>query len=449
VKSIQISTLTSGSVAESNYYSDKGELLVSKGVTVTEHFLETFRRRNIFEIFVKQAGEDDELHSILSQEFKNLGAVDLDDQTVQKFQDLREVKPGKDGLQQLLRSEKAYALDKELSSSPDRPIGPALCANATEMTVADRTDSYKLGVAEAYAVALKEVKYILDTLATGGKADGQDIQRIVDNFVSIFVTDRNILLNISGLKHSNDEYIYHHSLNVCLLSINIAASAGYSENQVKEIGMGALLHDIGMLLIPPRVRAKTGRLTTEEWFEVQKHPILGLHLLEKVSRLPRAIPYVAYQVHERENSTGYPKMRNSRLIHRFAKLVQIADVYEALTSPRTYRRAYTPHEGVIRLIKMSKAGMVPGDFVKSFVEYASLYPVGSLVELSDHRIAKVVQANRNSLGKPVVSVLTNSIGRSLDKSNISQIDLAKDISIQIVKALPSDQLKNVDIMLGF
>jgi HD-GYP domain-containing protein (c-di-GMP phosphodiesterase class II) len=449
MKSIQVSMLASGTVADSNYYSDKGELLVSKGVIITEHFLETFRRRNIFEIFVKQAGEDDELHSILSQEFKNLGAVDLDDQAVQKFQDLREIKPGKDGLQQLLRSEKAHALDKELSSSADRPIGPALSSKATEMTVADRTDTYKLGVAEAYAVALKEVKYILDTLATGGKADGQDIQRIVDNFVSIFVSDRNILLNISGLKHSSDEYIYHHSLNVCLLSINIAASAGYSESQVKEIGMGALLHDIGMLLIPARVRAKTGRLTTEEWFEVQKHPILGLHLLEKVSRLPRAIPYVAYQVHERENSTGYPKMRNSRLIHRFAKMAQIADVYEALTSPRTYRRAYTPHEGVIRLIKMSKAGMVPGDFVKSFVEYASLYPVGSLVELSDHRIAKVVQANRNSLGKPVVSVLTNSIGRSLEKSNISQIDLSKDLSVQIVKALPSDQLKNVDIMLGF
>lgn len=279
--------------------------------------------------------------------------------------------------------------------------------------------------------------------------DGNDIRRIVNDFVKIFVTDKNILLNISGIKHSSEDYIYHHSLNVCLLAINIAASSGYNENQIAEIGMGALLHDIGMLLIPSHIRTKQGRLTTEEWFEVQKHPILGLHLLEKVSRLPDAIPYVAYQVHERENSTGYPKKRSSLLIHRFAKMAQIADIYEAMTSPRSYRTAYIPHEGVMRLIKMSKTGMIQGEFVKAFLEYASLYPVGSFIELSDHRIAKVIQANKNSLGKPLVSALTDSNGKPLDKSGISQIDLSKDTSVHISKALPSDYLKNVDIMSGF
>jgi HD-GYP domain-containing protein (c-di-GMP phosphodiesterase class II) len=449
MKSIQVSSLCSGAVAKSDYYSEKGELLVSKGVAITDPFLETFRRRNIFELFVKPVTEEEELHSILNREFKALGDVDIDDQVVQKIQDVRAVKPGKEGLAQLNRSEKAYLLDKQLGSSADRPVGPALRNKATQLSVTDRTDRYKTGIAEAYRGALKEVKYTLDMLATGGSADGKEIRRIVDNFVKIFITDKNILLNISGIKHANEDYIYHHSFNVCLLAINISASSGYNENQVAEIGIGALLHDIGMLLVPAQIRTKQGRLTTEEWFEVQKHPILGLHLLEKVSRLPETIPYVAYQVHERENSTGYPKRRNSLLIHRFAKMVQIADIYEALTSPRSYRQAYIPHEGVIRLIKMSKTGMIPGEFVKAFLEYASLYPVGSLVQLSDHSIAKVVHANKNSLGKPLVSVLTDTMEKPLVRNSICQMDLARNTSVQIAKALASDYLKDVDIMDGF
>ncbi len=450
MKSVQVSTLLPGTLAQSDYFTEKGELLLSKGVPITEQFLDAFKRRNIFDVFIRPASEEEELTSMLTREFKSMGDVDIDDQSiVQKIQDVRRIKPGKEGLQQLNRSEKACLLDRQLGSTPDRPIGPALKNKSTVRTVVERTDQYKANIADSYTGAIKDVRYILDTLATGGSVDGKEIRRIVDNFVGIFITDRNILLNISGIKHTTEDYIYHHSLNVCLLSINIAASSGYNENQVVEIGMGALLHDIGMLLIPTEIRTKQGRLTQEEWFEIQKHPVLGLHVLEKVSRLPEAIPYVAYQVHERENSTGYPKRRNSLLIHRFAKLAQVADIFEAITSPRSHRPPSIPHEGAVRLIKMSKAGMIPGEFVKAFLEYVSLYPVGSLVQLNDNRIAKVIHANRTSLGKPEVSILTDCAGTLVAKSEIRQLDLSTCPGAQITRALPSTYLAAVDIMDGF
>lgn len=449
MKLIPFSQLKEGEIASNDFYSEKGELLISKGVVINKNHLNMLERRNIFELYVKPSSEEEIITSLINKEFDKLEKIDIEEPAQKEIPEFNKIKKGKDGLIQLLSSKKAHELDKKLGITPDRPIGPALKNKATEMTVSQRTPHYKNNIATAYDGALKEVKFILDTLARGGNIDGKQVKNIVEKFVNIFITDRNILLNISGIKHKNEDYIYHHSLNVCLLTINIAASAGYNENQVIEIGMGALLHDIGMLLIPKEIRTKQSRLAKEEWYEIQKHPILGLHLLEKVSKMPETVPYVAYQIHERENSTGYPKKRNSLLIHRFAKLSQVADVYEAMTSPRSYRKPYIPHEGIIRIIKMSKAGLIPGEYVKAFLEYSSVYPVGSLVELSDHTIAKVIQANKNSLSKPVVSVVTNSKGKILNKSSIFQIDLSKNTNLQVIKALPYDYLNDIDIMDGF
>jgi len=450
MKSVSVSSIIAGISAPADYYSEKGELLVSRGVIISQNHLDTFQRRNIFEVFIRPSTEEEEISHLLTKEFKTLEDVDIDEHLAPQKRPVKNQKSlARESLLNLLQSERAQQLDKQLGKTPDRPVGPALKNKATQLSVQDRTEDYKTGITSSYDLALKEVKDILDSLAAGANTDGGVIKSIVERFERIFITDRNILLNISGIKHTGEDYIYHHSLNVCLLAINIAASSGYNEHQVVEIGMGALLHDIGMFLIPKELRMKQGRLTEEEWFEIQKHPILGLHLLERISRLPEAIPYVAYQVHERENSKGYPKQRNSLLIHRFAKLAQIADIYEAMTSPRSYRKAYIPHEGVVRILKMSKTGLIPGEFVKAFLEYVSLYPVGSLVELNDKRIAKVIQANRESLGKPVVSIITDATGKILTKTHILQEDLSKNRDVHIVKALPSDFLKDANIMMGF
>ncbi|MDD5675827.1 MAG: HD domain-containing protein [Chitinivibrionales bacterium] len=213
--------------------------------------------------------------------------------------------------------------------------------------------------------------------------------------------------------------------------------------------MAALFHDVGMMLIPSEIRTKPGKLSIDEWYEVQKHPVLGLHLLEKVSNISDIVSLTAYQTHERENGKGYPKQRPSRFIHRFAKIVQIADVFEALSSPRSYRGAYIPYHAMEMIIKMSRQGLIPGDFVKSFLEYVSLFPVGSIVELSDHRLGKVVKANTTSLSKPTVSILVNEVGRTLAKDQIYQEDLSENTTVQIVKAYTASYLENIGIMDGF
>ncbi len=469
MKSVKLTSLETGSVTDAEYCTERGEVLISKGITITQNHINILKRRNIFELHKKSSVKDEDLQKLLSTDFE-LGELDLDEKPkpfcppiLQKTPELQEhakilelpefksIKPGAAGLEQLNKSKRAIELDVRFKSgrTPDRPVGPALKDEVQEITPAVRTDAYKDQVLSSYDTALNQVKYILNALANGEHIDGNQIRGVVDGFVKRYISDNNILLNLSTTRCTDTLYIYNHSLNVCLLSINIAASFGYSREQVVEIGMGALLYDVGMLLIPKKFYLKKGRLTKDEGYEVQKHPIMSLHLLEGISRLPESIPYMAYQSHERENGTGYPKKRTARLIHYFSKIVQIADIYIALSSPRPYREEYMPYKAMETIIKMTKQSLISGEFAKSFLSYTSLFPVGSLVELNNKKIAKVIAANRSSFAKPIVTILTNEKGELLIQNNMYQIDLSDDTTIYIVKALRSDHLPDISIMDGF
>jgi HD-GYP domain-containing protein (c-di-GMP phosphodiesterase class II) len=462
---IPLLSLKTDTIASIDYYGRNGELLIPKGVLITRRLLEMLENRNNFDLFTMPEGAggsetvpetQTNRHSNPAEApfmteserlFLSLSGPDTKERTL----DIFNVKPGSQGLLQLNKSAIARMLDIHLQqhSVIDRPVGPPLRNKASQLGVNDRTEIYKNEISGLYANALTETKNLLRLLARNNNADAKALEDIVRQFIRIFISDRNILLNISTIKSRTDDYIFHHSLNVCLLAINIAAAYGYSERQVLEIGMGAIVHDIGMLLIPYDLRMKPSRLTEEELCEIRKHPILGLHLLQKLKNMPERIPYITYQVHERENSTGYPRKHRSGLIHRFAKMVQVADIYEALTSMRPHRPSCLPNEAVHKIVQMSQKNLIPTDAVRAFVGYLSLFPVGSLVELNDHRIGKVIQSNENALNRPIVSILINEQGTMLPYRAIYQIDLSQNPQLSIIKTLPPGLYESLDLMDGF
>jgi HD-GYP domain-containing protein (c-di-GMP phosphodiesterase class II) len=453
MKKIDVSELKPETVALFNYYSDRHELLIGKGTTISASHLETMKRRNIFEVFA-DIYEHDEILKIITSEVMQLD--ELDDATQSGGDLIAPVtpgtEPGQEGLEKLKQSKAVLTIEKKLTERQfmtDQPLGRALKVDVTQVKAGSRTEDYKQDMASMYTNSLDNARAILDAIAGGNTNCMGQIQSLIEKYVAIFMTDKNILLNIAATDPPGDDYLYHHSLNVCLFSMNIGASFGYNRNQVIEIGMGALLHDIGMLLIPRAIRNKHGRFNLEEWYEVQKHPIVGLHLLEKVGGLPESVRFVAYQTHERLNSKGYPKQRGARLIHAYAKLVQIADIYEALTSPRPHRKALLPYQAAEGLIKMTKTNLIADEFVKAFLNYISIFPIGSLVQLNNHSVAKVVDANPQSLGKPVVAVLSDSQGRIVRKNEIRYINLRVEDDLFIIKALASDFVKGIGIMDGF
>jgi putative nucleotidyltransferase with HDIG domain len=455
---IELSLLQEGQIVDHELFDASGEVLFHKGSRITREHLDRFRQKNITKAFFNDNFHDEELNKILTTEFKSFEDLDLDLKTELSlvtssipdvFSELQSIKSGKEGLLQLLEDTRFDSLEEKIKNGfSDKPVGSPLKDNAQQIKDGERKESDKIKFKNNYEQSLDKTKSLLNTLANGDTVSMESIRYIVSLLVHSFLMDRDFLLNLSTVKCAKGDYIYHHSLNVSILAINIAASYGFNEQQVLEIGMGSLLHDVGMLLIPEEIRFKKERVTEEEWYEVQKHPILGLHILEKIERLPAVISIAAYQTHERENGKGYPKQRSSRLIHPFAKITAVADVFEALSSPRSYRGANIPYKAMELIIKMTRQGFLSGEYVKSLLEYSSLFPVGSLVELSNGCIAKVIRSNGTSFAKPAVCVLTDRSGATLPTDKRFIEDLSKNISIQIIRAY-STNLDDVDVMSGF
>ncbi|NLD98826.1 MAG: HD domain-containing protein [Fibrobacter sp.] len=444
---IPISFLAPGQVSDQTYYSKSGEVIIKKNVVITPQFIAALKQQNIESIYAEGSSDDEELNNIL---FPEIDESSISDSATSTSTFLPNLQAGKEGFIELIKGSINTNLDRLISErkTEDKPSGPAYRENASRMKRSERTTTYKSDVISGYDDALAKTKTILNNLTNGQSVSTELIRNIVVKFMKLFLTDRDILLNLSLQKPNDTDYLYSHSLNTCLLSINIAAAYGYNETQITEIGMGALLHDVGMLLVPKEIRFKQSRPTEDEWFEIQKHPLLGLYLLEKIPRLPEPVSLVAYQVHERENGKGYPKQRSSRLIHNYAKVVAVADVFEALSSPRSYREANLPYKAMEMVIRMTRQGLISGEFVKALLEYSSLFPIGSIVELSNNCLAKVVQSNGTSFAKPSVCVLTDSKGNILSEEDQYTENLSENTSIQIIKAHRSNYFSN-DPMLGF
>lgn len=266
----------------------------------------------------------------------------------------------------------------------------------------------------------------------------------VHGVMDAFTADRS-LLNIMTSVKGKSPYLYEHSIGTSVLSINIATALGYSASQVQEIGMAGLLQDVGMAMVPERLLEMPRKLSPSEMIDIQKHAAYGLFVLEKLRGIPLTARFVMYQSHERLDGTGYPRRRrDSERIHRFAQIVGVADVYDALVSDRPWRKALHPYDAMEMMIRDAHKGKFDPDIVRGLLAYVGLYPVGCRVELSDGSIASVVHTHPDEIDKPVVRILRDSRGRYPDKLvniDLRDTDTLKVKDIYVGKDIPSDMLE--------
>ncbi|MEO7427197.1 MAG: HD domain-containing phosphohydrolase [Fibrobacteria bacterium] len=329
----------------------------------------------------------------------------------------------------------------------DNPVGPALAQFMTQLRVRDRTEAYKADTKKQYEEAVGQVRILFGKIVRGEIASNAIVRSIVGSFLDTFMKDQNLILNLASFPQNAPDYLYDHAVKMCLLSLAIASAAGYSRGQSIEIAQGALLADIGMMLVPDRVRLKRGRLNESELLEIKKHPMLGLSLLEHVHGLSEAVIIIPYQHHERISGNGYPDNRSGAAVSRFSRIVSIADVFTALINQRTYRESVVPYQAMVSLLSMGGEGHLDSEHIKCFLKTMSIFPLGSLVRLASGRVAKVVGSNPSEFTKPTVSVLTQENGSLVPRPEIQQIDLARSEE-KIVEALPNNAIAH-SVLVGF
>ncbi len=224
-----------------------------------------------------------------------------------------------------------------------------------------------------------------------------------------------------------DDYVYTHSLNVSMYTLALAQELNLKNKDMEQLGLGAVLHDIGKIVIPEEVLNKPGKLTNMEFKIVQAHTEYGFDLLRKAHTIPLLVAHCAYQHHERLDGTGYPRGIKNDDIHPFARIIGVADVFDAVTSNRTYRDAMLPHEG-LEILYGGAGTQFDIHLVEAFKKTVALYPNGLTVYLSDGREGVVARQNSQLFDRPVVRVLKENGS----KVKPYDLDLTKVLDVMIV-----------------
>ena len=267
----------------------------------------------------------------------------------------------------------------------------------------------------------KQASYLLDQ-------QSKMIGSIVDELLNA-ISNNNEMLMILSDAYIYDEYLYQHSFQVTMYSIAIAKELGYSYEDQRLIGIGALLHDVGKLVIPQEILKKPGKLTDEEFEEVKLHTRYGFDILRNLHSVSLLVAHCAFQHHERLDGSGYPRGLKGEEIHPYAKIIGVADVFDAITSNRVYRSKKLPSEA-LSIIEASSGIGFDEMVVEAFKRVIVKYPNGTVLQLSDMRRGVVAKQNPINAARPFVRVFEEN-GQLLAATY--EISLVEHSNVHIVK----------------
>ena len=250
------------------------------------------------------------------------------------------------------------------------------------------------------------------------RLDMAEITERVKQVIEMVKLSRDSILRIPEFVFVNENYLYQHSVNSTILALAIGDLLKLPPHRQIELGIGTLLHDIGMLKLPEYLYLSPKPLEPKEWQMVKAHPMLGYRLLKGFS-LSDSIALTAWEHHERLSGSGYPRGLAGDKITLYSRIVAVADSYDAITSKRTYKQLQEGHSALLELLKGRKT-LYEESVVKALIYCLSLFPLGSLVLLSDAAIGRVIGTNTRSPRAPIVQILIDKEGNRLDELAVMQ-----------------------------
>lgn len=263
---------------------------------------------------------------------------------------------------------------------------------------------------------------------------GKDFIRVMEAILNDVSRQEDSMILLMDM-NTADHYLYKHSLNVCVYSLVLGIASGYPEHQLMQLGLGALLHDIGKTQIPQKVLGKPQKLTDEEFKVMKAHAEIGYKILKDEPNIPLLAAHCAFQHHERLNGSGYPRGVQGKDIHEYAQWVALADSYDAMTSHRVYRPAMLPHQAV-EVLYAGSGTLYDQKKLELFRDKVAIYPPGLTVKLSTGETGVVSRIHASTPHRPVIRILADAEGQSLQAPY--EIDLARMLSVIITEVDSAD-----------
>jgi putative nucleotidyltransferase with HDIG domain len=322
---------------------------------------------------------------------------------------------------------------------PERLLGRGVRNIALGRIVVDEVSGDQAGIAAArrvYGTAVETAETLWNAAKAGDQPDPGAARKIIDGLARLVTQDRTSLMALTALK-KYDNYTFTHMVNVSALAMAQARALNIDGPLLREFGFAALMHDIGKVNTPLEILNKPGKLTNDEFEVMKQHVVDGAHILRRTPEMPALAPIVAFEHHLKQDLSGYPEKIGSRKLNLCTMIVSIADVFDALRSNRTYREGMATVR--IRSI-MGEQGNPAFNQVllKRFVNLMGLFPVGTLVRLTNGEIAVVTAEHPSDPFRPQVKIIVDRSNAVLETpvlANTWERDLGGEHRHAVVEAV--------------
>lgn len=308
------------------------------------------------------------------------------------------------GIEQIISPDPAA-----LSASSQRPVGSA------------NGEGRELKIRRLYQEARELQGKFIRQLKAGEPIDITPLAAVAEEMVDTMFTHGDAMLCLARIR-AKDAYLMEHSMNVAILLANFGRYLDLDRSVLKELTLGGLLHDVGKIMTPDEVLNKPGKLTDAEFTVMRQHVVHSYDILSHTPGITATMLEVAANHHERLDGTGYPRHLKGDQLSLHTRMSGIVDVYDAVTADRVYKQGMQPTQAFRILLKGADHHFDRG-LVTKFIKCMGVYPVGTLVQLSNQRLAIVMQRNPHEPLKPVVKVIYHATQRHYLK--VQWLDLAK------------------------
>jgi HD-GYP domain-containing protein (c-di-GMP phosphodiesterase class II) len=311
----------------------------------------------------------------------------------------------------------------EQTGVPGIEIGP----QADDDSDREFAEETKKAATRTYTHSVAVTRDVINSVRMGRTPSIKKIKRVVQGIVDQILTEETSLIGLTAIR-DYDEYTFTHSVNVCIFAVALGRRLGMTKLQLFDLGLSALMHDIGKSRVPLGFLQKSDELSEEEWRQIASHPWLGVLVLFQLRGQQEEMSYramtVAYEHHMRADLSGYPKPIRPRSMTMTSKIVAVADGYDAATTRRAYQTTPYPPSAVLQEMRDNPRRGMDQIVVKAFINLLGIYPVGTLVVLDTFELAVVYAANSrlDALSRPVVKIVSDANGNMLHPS--PEVDLA-------------------------
>jgi HD-GYP domain-containing protein (c-di-GMP phosphodiesterase class II) len=298
---------------------------------------------------------------------------------------------------------------------------------------------------KTYFSAVSFAKGVMKSIKGGEKISIKKAKRIVESMVDALLSEEQLLVGMTSIK-DYDDYTYHHSINVSILSIAVGQRIGLNRRHITALGIAALFHDIGKTEIPKEVLNKPSKLNEEEWEVMRRHPFWGAMSILKLKGLDEISvqnAIVAFQHHINYDLSGYPKLREPVELSFYSRIITIADRYDAMTASRVYKTMPMSPDRTLGFM-MEKSGIeLDPVLLKFFVNMVGSYPAGTLVLLDTGEMGLVYEGNHIMPDRPKVMIIVNASGSKGDgfSTDLAEKDPTGGFKRTVTKTLDPKEFK--------